>query len=86
MEGQLFLIELLREHELFPLTRPPGTLSPARSGGEGRGEGVRFMFTVQFSQEQVASHERCWSADFSPPERPTAGETVLRVKARAPSR
>ena len=27
----------------IPLTRPPGTLSPARSGGEGRGEGVRFM-------------------------------------------
>jgi peptidoglycan/xylan/chitin deacetylase (PgdA/CDA1 family) len=27
----------------IPLTRPSGTLSPAPSGGEGRGEGGRFM-------------------------------------------
>jgi len=41
------------DHEpcTFPLTRPTGTLSPAPSGGEGRGEGVRFMESHLFHFE-----------------------------------
>jgi hypothetical protein len=48
MGSDLFLAELPSEHEPVPLTRPPGTLSPAPSGGEGRDEGVRFMERHRF--------------------------------------
>ena len=43
MESFLSLLRMHRDHEprRIPLTRPSGTLSP--SGGEGWGEGVRFM-------------------------------------------
>jgi len=39
------------------LTRPPGTLSPAPSGGEGRGEGARFMGSDLFLFELPSEHE-----------------------------
>ena len=52
-ESDLFFFALLGEHEPvgFPLTRPPGTLSPVADGGEGRGEGAhRFIGSVDIQR------------------------------------
>src|SRR6187401_1329565 len=43
------------EPRRIPLTRPSGTLSP--SGGEGWGEGVRFMESLLFFTDLLTAHE-----------------------------
>jgi len=50
------LANKLRGCALLPLTRPPGTLSPAPSGGEGRGEGDCLVKPHRSRREVRSAH------------------------------